>query len=275
MIKLFIIFFLFIINNSYSEKYYLSYDINPFLKSIIDVNFQFKNKIFKYQYLDTSQIDYLNDSKAEYMYDKSIIVKDPTLQKQVFWNKYYFLNYNENREVIFINISDLNFVQLTLGYFENLNLKKIIINKYNIDYFEQIMVDDKLYIILPYNYKFHFIFTANIFNSNLIKLDKPIKYKILDIEIAKELYIDDNYYHLQKSFDLNFCKNSSSDNDYGKINYFYSKKNKKCIFIIFNESFDTKFNYDINQLIEINNILDLDDELIHPFFSNVKIYKSK
>jgi hypothetical protein len=275
MIKLFIIFFLFIINNSYSEKYYLSYDINPFLKSIIDVNFQFKNKIFKYQYLDTSQIDYLNDSKAEYMYDKSIIVKDPTLQKQVLWNKYYFLNYNENREVIFINISDLNFVQLTLGYFENLNLKKIIINKYNIDYFEQIMVDDKLYIILPYNYKFHFIFTANIFNSNLIKLDKPIKYKILDIEIAKELYIDDNYYHLQKSFDLNFCKNSSSDNDYGKINYFYSKKNKKCIFIIFNESFDTKFNYDINQLIEINNILDLDDELIHPFFSNVKIYKSK
>ena len=46
----------------------------------------------------------------------------------------------------------------------------------------------------------------------------------------------------------------------------FIEKNKKCIYIIFNESFDTKFNFhDINQLIEINNILDLDDELIHLF----------
>ena len=173
--------------------------------------------------------------------------------------------------MILINISDINFVQLTLGYFENLNFKKIIINKYNIDLFEQIVVDDKLYIILPHDYKFHFIFTANIFDTNLIKLDNPVKFKISDLEFAKKLYIDDNFYHIQRSFDLNYCKNSLADNDYDKINYFYSKKNKKCIYIIFNESFDTKFNFhDINQLIEINNILDLDDELIHPFFQMLK-----
>ena len=86
------------------------------------------------------------------------------------------------------------------------------------------MVDDKLYIILPHDYKFHFIFTANIFDTNLIKLDNPVKFKISDLEFAKKLYIDDNFYHIQRSFDLNYCKNSLADNDYDKINYFYRKK---------------------------------------------------
>ena len=275
MNKLFIIFFLFIFNNSYSEKYYLSYDIKYNIKNIIAANTQFEEISHKYRLLDTSKIDN-KDLKAGYLYNNSKIVKDPSLQKKVLWNKYYFLNYNKNHEIILININNINFVQLTLGYFEGLDLKKMIINNYNLDLFEKIMLDDKLYIILPHEYKFHFIFTANIFDTNLIKLEEPIKYKLSDFLITKKRYINDNFYYIQKSFHLNYCKNSLANNDYVMINYFYSKKNKKCIFINFNQNFDTKFSFhDINQLIEINNILDLDEDLIHPFFSNVKIYKSK
>ena len=126
--------------------------------------------------------------KAGYLYNNSKIVKDPSLQKKVLWNKYYFLNYNKNHEIILININNINFVQLTKGYFEGLDLKKMIINNYNLDLFEKIMLDDKLYIILPHEYKFHFIFTANILFTNLIKLEEPIKYKLSDFLITKTLY---------------------------------------------------------------------------------------
>lgn len=276
MNKLFIIFFLFIINNSYSAKYYLSYDIKYHIENIINENFQSQNISNKYRILDTSQIDNINDSKANYLYNYHIIANDPTLQKQVFWNKYYFLDYNTNREKIFININNINFLQLSLIYFEGLNLKKMIIDNSNIDLFDQIIIDNKQYIILPNDYRILFLFVAHIVDANPINLEEPIKYKILEFKIAKKEYVYDYLYNLQSSFLLNYCKISLADYDYDMINYFYSKKNKKCILINFHQSLDTKFNFhDINQLIEINNILDLDDELIHPFFSNVKIYKSK
>ena len=82
---------------------------------------------------------------------------------------------------------------------------------------------------------------------------------------------------IQKSFHLNYCKNSLANNDYVMINYFYSKKIKNVYLLTLIKILIQKYLaiHDINQLIEINNILDLDEDLIHPFFSNVKIYKSK
>lgn len=273
MIKIFLFCLFFFTINIKSENYFISFDINK----IFHESFSEEKKIKEFLNTYTKVVEADENFKfniPNYIHKKIVKLNDLSYKKDLIWNKYYFLTYDHKFNSLLIKIDLENFYQISLFSVKNFKIDQFIIDKNNINLFNKMIINDSVYIIVPQkNYKM--IFTANTNTPD--KDDKILTTNKLNISSAEPVNYE-NFILARTitSFYNNKCKSNDIDLNKILINYFYSEKLGKCIFLNSNKNlFNNYFTYDKNELFQINHSIDIYDDLSHPIFSNVKIYHSK